>query len=106
MLSVSQRIEVLETDFIDVATFDTDAAARLAAGSLEDAGIEVVIEREDPVGLVPITGRAGGARLLVPFEDRERARAFLDLHEQTGSVARSGSRLDPASVSLDAIRVG
>jgi hypothetical protein len=97
---------VLKADFVEVATFDTEVAARLAAGCLEEVGIEVVIELEDPAGLFPITGRAAGARLLVSFEDRERAQAFLDLHEQPGSEGRSGSRLDPASVSLDAIRAG
>jgi predicted Fe-Mo cluster-binding NifX family protein len=60
-----------------VRTYANEAAANIAASSLESQGIEAYVQKDDCGGAYPSLQMAGGVRLLVMSEDRESAEKVL-----------------------------
>jgi hypothetical protein len=61
--------------------FPSEPAALAAAASLEAAGIECTVHREDPAGLANFTGLSS-ARVFVARQDVSAARALIDAVRQ------------------------
>lgn len=66
------------TDLVEVASYSSEFAARLAVAQLESAGIAAKVVTDDAGGVIPsLTPLTGGARVLVRRGDADAARAEL-----------------------------
>jgi len=66
--------------FVVLQSFPNIVEAKLAAGLLEGAGIEVRIADEYASGLYPRGGVVGGVKLLVPESSLANAKVILSDH--------------------------
>jgi len=64
-------------DWTLLATLDSRMEARIAAGLLQEYGIETLVNADDCAGLHPHFDRVHGVDLLVRPQDLDEARALL-----------------------------
>lgn len=69
----------MDADWVEVRSVPWLHEAAFLRSVLDAAGIEAMIPNEQTLGVQPLYGNLlGGVRVLVRFEDAERARELLD----------------------------
>jgi hypothetical protein len=97
---------VSDTELVEFEWFRSEDAAMAASASLGAAGINCVVERQDPSGAAALMRLVQGARLLVPRRDLTRAREALGVAPPRNSELSEASIADWISVPRDVIATG
>ena len=67
------------TEFICLKTFDNEPEAELCKGLLEQAGIDVILSKDDCGGMRPALNVTTGIRLLVNSDEVNKANELIGL---------------------------
>lgn len=69
----------MPSDLVVLATFPSEIEASIAQASLDAAGIESILLRDDAAGIIPSISFLKGVRVAVRREDADAAREQLQL---------------------------
>jgi hypothetical protein len=69
----------MPSDIVVIATYPSEAEASIAQASLDSAGIDSLMLRDDAAGIIPSMSFLKGVRVAVRREDADEARQQLQL---------------------------
>ena len=69
----------MASDIVVIATYPSEAEASIAQASLDSAGIDSMLLRDDAGGIIPSMSFLRGVRVAVRADDAEEARRQLQL---------------------------
>jgi hypothetical protein len=78
-LGPTHTLELMRQDIVVVATYPSEVEASIAQASLDSAGIDSIMLRDDAAGIIPSISFLKGVRVAVRAEDVKDARRQLQL---------------------------